>query len=174
MEVDEEEADSKKKLDQLKRELQKQLPEIENFTNVPREMGDVLKEEVAAASRAEGLCGRYYSPPNGRNKELVDVAEKVLKKMKTEVEEKGLRFSITEGGKEGKSKVITSCRFWEESFQKRSEEQVVTLATIVETLGVDLRTRTKQLGEKEKSKKEDVRCEICAYEEKSGFPEKTS
>ena len=36
---------------------------------------------------------------NGRNKEAVEMAEEVLKKLKREVEEKGLKLSITEGGK---------------------------------------------------------------------------
>ena len=38
---------------------------------------------------------------NGRNKELVEMAEKILHKLNMEVEEKGLKFSITERGKEG-------------------------------------------------------------------------
>ena len=38
---------------------------------------------------------------NGRNKELVEMAEKVFKKLKREVEEKDLKLSITEGRKEG-------------------------------------------------------------------------
>ena len=46
----------------------------------------------------------------GRKKESVEKAERVLKQLKKEVEEKGLKLSITEVGKEGKSKVITSCR----------------------------------------------------------------
>ena len=33
----------------------------------------------------------------GRNKELVGIEEKILKATKTEVEEKGLKLSITEG-----------------------------------------------------------------------------
>lgn len=88
----------------------------------------------------------------GRNKELVDMAEKVLRKIKTKVEEKGLRLSIMEGGKEGKRKVTVSCRFLEESFQQRSEEEGTTLATSVETLRVDFRTRIKQLVRKKKGK----------------------
>ena len=36
---------------------------------------------------------------NGRNKELVEMAEKVVKNLKREVEEKGLKLSITEEGK---------------------------------------------------------------------------
>ena len=38
---------------------------------------------------------------NGRNKESVEVVEKVLKKLKRELVEKGLTLSITEGGQEG-------------------------------------------------------------------------
>ena len=33
---------------------------------------------------------------------LVDVAERILKKIQEEVEKKGLRLSITEGGNQGK------------------------------------------------------------------------
>ena len=42
--------------------------------------------------------------------------------------EKGLQLSITEGGKEGKSKVIFSCSYLEEKFQecsKKKEEWVL-------------------------------------------------
>ena len=56
-----------------------------------------------------------------RNKELVEMAKKVLKNSKKEVEEKGLKPSITEGGKEGKSKAITSCKYLEERFQHCSK-----------------------------------------------------
>ena len=41
-----------------------------------------------------------------RNKELPKVAEKVPRTLRTEVEEMGLESSITEGGQEGKSKVM--------------------------------------------------------------------
>ena len=69
---------------------------------------------------------------NGRNKELMEMAEKVLKNVKRELEEKGLKLSITEGGKEGKSKAMTSCRYLEERFQECSREDGVALATSVE------------------------------------------
>ena len=96
---------------------------------------------------------------NWRNKELVEMAEKVLKKLKMEVEERGLKLSIAEGEKEGTNKAITSCRYLEERFQECSRKEGVALETSVETLQVDLRTRTKQLGAKEKAgrKKCDVR-----------------
>ena len=54
---------------------------------------------------------------NMRNKELVEMAEKVLKRLKREVEEKGLKLSITVRGKQGKSKAITSCKYLEERFR---------------------------------------------------------
>ena len=73
----------------------------------------------------------------------------------------GLKLLITEGGKEGKSKVITSCQYLEERFQECSKKGVA-LATSVETLGVDLRTSTKQLVAKEKARKKkcDVRLSL--------------
>ena len=96
---------------------------------------------------------------NWRNKELVGMEEKVLKKLKMEVEERGLKLSIAEGVKEGTNKAITSCRYLEERFQECSRKEGVALETSVETLQGDLRTRTKQLGAKEKAgrKKCDVR-----------------
>ena len=87
------------------------------------------------------------------------MAEKVLKKLKMEEEEEGKKLSITEGGKEGKSKATASCKYLELKFQKCSKKKEVALETNVENLGVDLRMSTKQLGAKEKPrrKKCDVR-----------------
>ena len=76
------------------------------------------------------------------------MAEKVLKKLKREVEEKGVKLTITEGGKECESKVIAFCRSLQERFQECSKKGVV-MAESVETLGVDLTTKPKQLGAKE-------------------------
>ena len=52
--------------------------------------------------------------------------------------------------KEGKSKMIASCGFLEDELRQCSKEGGVILADGVETLGVDLRTRVKRLGAKEK------------------------
>ena len=76
--------------------------------------------------------------------------------MKREVEENCLKLSITEGGKAGKNKAVTSCKYLEESFQKYSEEGVV-MATSVETSVKVLRTRSKQLGAKEKTRRKSAR-----------------
>ena len=54
----------------------------------------------------------------GRNKELAGFAEKVLKPRGREVEEKGLKLSIMEGGTEVKSKVIASCSYLEEKYHE--------------------------------------------------------
>ena len=74
------------------------------------------------------------------------------------MEEKGLKLSITEGAKEGKSKVIASCRCLEERFQECSTNKGVVMTKSVETFGVDLRTRTKLLGAKEKTRRQ--KCEV--------------
>ena len=70
------------------------------------------------------------------------------------LKEKDLKLSITEGRNEGKSKAITSCKYQEES-QEYSKKGVV-LETSVETVGVDLRTRTKQLGAKGRREEKSV------------------
>ena len=49
----------------------------------------------------------------GKNKEVAEVAKKAMKKLKEEVEKKGLKLSLTENGKEGKSKMIASSGFLE-------------------------------------------------------------
>ena len=86
----------------------------------------------------------------GKNKVAAEMAKKVMKKLREEVEKKGLKLSVTENGKEGKSKMIASCGFLENELSQFSEEEGVTLADWVETLGVDLRTRVKSLGAKKK------------------------
>ena len=62
---------------------------------------------------------------------------------KEDVGKKGLKLSVTENGKERKSKKIFSCGFLEDELRQCSKEGV-TRADGVETLGVDLRTRVKK------------------------------
>ena len=47
--------------------------------------------------------------------------------------------------------MIASCGFLENELSQFSQEKGVTFADSVETLGVDLRTRVKKLGAKEKA-----------------------
>ena len=93
------------------------------------------------------------------------MAKKVMKKLKEEVEKKGLKMSVTENGKEGKSKMTASCGFLQNELRQFRREEGVTLAFCVETLGVDLRTRVKRLGAKEKSKEAEVQGEILTHKE---------
>ena len=91
----------------------------------------------------------------GGNKEVAEMAKKVMKNLKEEVEKKGLKLPVTENGKEGKSKLIASCGFLENELRQFSREEGVTLADSMET-----RTIVKRLGGKRKSKEEEVHGEV--------------
>ena len=110
---------------------------------------------------------------NGRNKEMV---EKVLKKLKREVEEKGLKLSITEGGKEGKREeegkreAITSCKYLEGEVSGLQDERSSCSGDECCNVGRGLENEKHAAGGEEGEKKE-VRCEIVAHQEKSGLPE---
>ena len=103
---------------------------------------------------AEGFCGGHRSLPareeqgaaGGWGEGCEDVEGKKWEK-------KGLKLSITEGGKEEKSKVIPSCRYLEEKLQDCSKREREGLADSVETFGVDLRKTTKNLGAKGKARR---------------------
>ena len=81
------------------------------------------------------------------------MAKKVMKKLKEEVERKGLK-SVTEDGKEGKSKMIASCGFLESELRQFSRGEGVTMADSVDTLGVDLRTRGSGSWERKQKQEE--------------------
>ena len=103
------------------------------------------------------------------NREVAEAAKKVMKKLKEEIEKKGLDMSVTENGKEGKSKMIASCGFLENELRECSKEGV-TMADSVETLGVELRTRVNKLGAKGKARRKEVQSEILAHQEEQGLP----
>ena len=65
--------------------------------------------------------------------------------------------------------MIASCGLLEDELRLCSKEGV-TVADRVETLGVDLETRVKRLGVKEKNDKEEVQGEILAHQEEQGLP----
>ena len=91
---------------------------------------------------------------------MAEMANKVTKKLKEELQKKGLKLSVTEYGKEGKSKMIASCGFLENELSQFSKEEGVTLADSVGTHGVDLRTRVKSSGAKRKSEEEEMQGEV--------------
>ena len=84
-----------------------------------------------------------------KNKVVAEMAKNVMKRLREEVERKGLKLSVNENGIEGWSKMIDSCGFLVEELRQCSKEGV-TMADSVKTLRVDLRTRVKSLGVKEK------------------------
>ena len=92
--------------------------------------------------------------------------------MRSEVEEKGLRLSITEVEKEKKSNVIASRGCLEERFQDCSKQEGVGLAALMQTLGVDWRTKAQQqLGANRLARKADVRCEVPNCQRESRLSE---
>ena len=99
------------------------------------------------------------------NRDIAETAKKVMKKLREEVDKKGLKLSVTENGKEGRSKMIASCGFLENGLRQFSRKEGVALVDSVETLGVDLRTRVKRLGATEKSKEGKVQGEVLNYKE---------
>ena len=84
---------------------------------------------------------------------MAEKAKKVMKRLEEEVGEKGPKPLVTANGKEGKSRMIASCGFLEDELRQCSKEEGMTMGDSVETLGVDLRTRVKRLGAKEKARR---------------------
>ena len=58
-----------------------------------------------------------------KNKVVAEMAKKVMKKWKEEVERKGLKLSVTEDGKKGKSKMIASCGSLEKELRQFSRKR---------------------------------------------------
>ena len=97
------------------------------------------------------------------------MAKKVMKKLNEEVEKSGLELSVTENGEEGKSKMITSCGFLDNELRQFSREAGVTLADGVDTLGIDLRTRVKRLGAKEKARRKKCKVTFSLTKKNKAF-----
>ena len=98
----------------------------------------------------------------GRNKEVVEMAENVLKKFKREVDGKGLQLLIAEGGKEGKSKVITSCRYGRSCFRCAARKKEWFWRRVSTMQGVDLENENQAAGSGRKVETKEVRGQILA------------
>ena len=108
---------------------------------------------------------------NRKNRETTEIEKKVtMKKLKEEVEKKRLQLSVTENGKEGKSKIIASCGFLENELRQFSREEGVTLADGVGTLCVDSRTRVKRLGAEEKARRKKCKEMFSLTKKNKAFP----
>ena len=109
----------------------------------------------------------------GEKQKHSGTGKEVMKKLTEEVEKEGLKLSVTDNGKEGKSKMITSCGFRENELRQFSKKEGVTLvADSVETLGMDLRTRVKRLRAKEKARRK--KCKVRFSNIKKNNPSERS
>ena len=90
------------------------------------------------------------------------MARKATKKLKEEVEKKGLKLSVIENGK---CKRMASCDFLENKLRQYSNEGGVTMADSV--FGRRLENKSQEVGSQKKSEKEEVQVEILAYQEYS-------
>ena len=73
----------------------------------------------------------------GQNKELPEVAEKMLKMMRMEVEEEGLELSLTEDSEEERRRKAMSLRhtvIWKIKFRNAAQEKEQALQTAWEHL----------------------------------------
>ena len=98
------------------------------------------------------------------------MAKKVMKKLKEEVEKKGLKLSVTENGKEGQSKMIASCGFLEDELRQCSEEEGVTIRHCGND-GCRLKNKSQEVGSKRKSEEKEVQSEILSYQQEGSLPE---
>ena len=99
----------------------------------------------------------------GRNKDVVEMAKKVVKKLKEEVEKKDLKLSVTENGKEGKSKMTALCGYLEEevaSIQKRRRSDVDRLCGHTWSR---LGNESKKAWSERKSEKEEVQSLVFTF-----------
>ena len=69
--------------------------------------------------------------------------------------------------------MIASCGFLENELRQFSREGGVTLADCVETLGVDLRTRVKRLGAKEKARRKKCKVRFSLTKKNKAFQKVT-
>ena len=65
--------------------------------------------------------------------------------------------------------MIASCGFLENELSQFSKEGGVTLTDSVETLGVDLRTRIKKLGAKEKARRRKCKVRFSSIKKNTAF-----
>ena len=77
-----------------------------------------------------------------------------------------LKLSLTEGGKEGKSKVTASNIFFESKLLELCKDEGIEIADRVEYSGIDIRNQTNKFGKKKKGKGK-VCAENCHHQENS-------
>ena len=107
---------------------------------------------------------KLQSTVERKNEEVAEMAKKVMKKLREEIEKKGLQLSVDENGKEGKSKMIALCGFLEDELRQFRREEGVTMANSVANAGRRLENKSEKDASKRKSKEEKVRSEILGHQ----------
>ena len=105
---------------------------------------------------------------NGVNKELVEMAEKVLKKLIREEEEKGLKKIKHRRREKGKSKAITSCKYLDERFQECRKKKTSCFGDECGDAGGGLENEDQTSGRR---RRREERSAIFAYQENQVFHE---
>ena len=103
----------------------------------------------------------------GRNKKLPKIVGKVPKMMRMEVVEKDVQLSITEGGKEGKSKAIASCRHLEDKCQEHNQKRRSRHCRQRRDTNDDFEDEIKASMKEREDEKEEVRCKILHCQEEA-------
>ena len=87
---------------------------------------------------------------------LVDVAERTLKKIKEEVEEKGLWLSITEGGNQGKEQGNHLVQVSGGEVQRMEQKKGSGVGQECRNLGSGLANESQAVGREGEDKKKEV------------------
>ena len=90
-----------------------------------------------------GYSGQHGTPAFlewGRNKELLGIAEKVVQAMKMEVEENGVKLSITQEGKE-RGRSLRHAAISKRRFRNAATEEEQALQPVLKTSGVPCATK---------------------------------
>ena len=99
------------------------------------------------------------------------MAKKVLKKLKEELEKKGLKLSVTENGKEGKSKMIASCLLGGRAASTQQGRRS-DVDRQFGNAGCRLENKSQEVGSTRTSEKKEVQSEILACQEEQSLPGK--
>ena len=83
-----------------------------------------------------------------------------------------MKLSITEGGKDGKSRAIASCRCFGGEVSGMQEKRRSGSDNECWGAWSGLENKHQALGDEGEGEKKEVRCEILAHQEKSNLPEK--
>ena len=98
----------------------------------------------------------------GKNEEVAKMAQKVMKKLKEEVEETRAENCRSPRMERKENKMTALCRFLEDELRQCSKGGGVTMADSVETLGVGFENESKEFGSRRKSEKEEAQGDILA------------